>query len=64
MLGLDVMFSPDETLKGKPHWTVTKEIEDRIRSEDMELVTVLPSAAAAEDTHPPATGTSEYKGAE
>ena len=27
-LGLDVLFSPDETLKGEPHWTTAQEIEE------------------------------------
>ena len=27
-LGLDILFSPEETLKGLPHWTTTQEVEE------------------------------------
>ena len=65
-LGLDVLFSPEETLKGRPHWTVTQEINDSARDEGLDLVTVLPDAAAAEavNTHPPATDITENMEAE
>ena len=27
-LGLDILFSPDETLKGEPHWTTAQEVAE------------------------------------
>ena len=30
-LGLDILFSPDETLRGEPHWTTAQEIEEMMK---------------------------------
>ena len=27
-LGLDILFSPDETLRGEPHWTTAQEVNE------------------------------------